>query len=123
MDYRKAFNFVSHVKIFNILINRNIDIIFIRQMIFIYLSQSCYIEWQQMRSYSFSITNWSLQGAVFSRQGGFTAYLDPKFQSLRESGHGLKIGEFGYGGLAFVPEGKATISHIRDMVEICAKHA
>ena len=38
LDYRKAFDFVNHVKMFNILIGRNINVIFIRLMIFMYLS-------------------------------------------------------------------------------------
>ena len=36
MDYQKALNLVNHIKIFNIIINRNV--IFIRLMIFLYLS-------------------------------------------------------------------------------------
>ena len=126
LDYRKAFDYVNHVKMFTILIERNINVIFIRLMIFMYLTQSCYIKWQQTRSYSFSVTNGSRQGAVFSPRGGFATYLDPMIQSLRDSGHGLKIGEFWYGGLAFADDGillSTTISGLQDMVDICSKHA
>ena len=47
-------------------------------------------------------------------------------QTLRDSGHGLKMGEFWYGSLAFADDViilSTTISGLQDMVDICAKHA
>ena len=77
LDYRKAFDYVNHVKMFKNLINRNINPVFIRLLIFIYLYQRCYVKWQSSRSYSFGVTNGTRQGSIFSPRGGFNTYLDP----------------------------------------------
>ena len=57
LDYRKAFDLVNHRIMFRNPIARNVRPIFLRTMIFMYLHQSCYIRWQQTRSYSFKVTN------------------------------------------------------------------
>ena len=41
LDYRKAFDYVNHVKMFQNLIGRKINRFFIRLMIFVYLYQRC----------------------------------------------------------------------------------
>ena len=72
------------------------------------------------------MTNGSRQGAVFSPRGGFATYLDPMLDMLRNSGHGIKIGAFWYGALAFADNVillSTTISDLQAMVDICAKHA
>ena len=51
LDYRKAFDYVNHVKMFKNLISRKINIVFIRLIIFVYLYQRCYINWQSSCSY------------------------------------------------------------------------
>ena len=75
--YRKAFDLVIHVIMFRNLLDRKISPIFIRTMIFMYLHQSFYIRWQKTRSYSFTVTNGTKQGGVFSPKGGFVKYLEP----------------------------------------------
>jgi hypothetical protein len=72
LDYRKAFDYVNHVKMFHSLIERKINSIFIRLMIFVYLYQRCHIKWQSSRSYSFGVTNGTRQGSIFSPRGGFS---------------------------------------------------
>ena len=84
LDYRKAFDFCNHEKMFRILLKRKVCLIFVRLMIIIYLNQTCYVKWKGTRSYSFSVRN----GSVFSPRGGFGCYLDPLFQDLWESGLG-----------------------------------
>ena len=95
-------------------------------MIFMYLFPSCYIKWQETRSYSFGVTNGSRQGPVFSPRGGFSTYLDPMLQELRGSGFGVMLGEFWYGALAYADDVillSTTISGLQEMIDICAKHA
>ena len=121
-----AYTINDTLKLATSIINPDISLIFIRLMIFMYLFQSCYIKWQQTRSYSFNVTNGSRQGAVFSPRGGFATYLDPMLDMLRNSGHGIKIGAFWYGAQAFADDVillSTTISGLQAMVDICAKHA
>ena len=48
----------------------------------IHINQKCYVKWNQVRSYSFDVTNGTRQGGVFSPRGGFNTYLDVLIQDL-----------------------------------------
>ena len=126
LDYRKAFDLVNHVIMFQNLIDRKVSLIFIRCMIFMYINQSCYIRWQQTRSYSFGVTNGTRQGGVFSPKGGFATYLDPLLDQLRSSGSGCRISGHWFGGLALADDVillSLSIQGLQNMVNICATHA
>ena len=126
LDYRKAFDLVNHEKLFRILIDRKVGLIFIRILIFIYLNQKCYIKWQNTRSYSFFVTNGTRQGSVFSPMGGFGCYLDPLLKELRESGLGCRIGNHWYGALAYADDVillSTSVQGLQNMVSICETHA
>ena len=92
LDYRKAFDFVNHEKLFRLLVKRKVCLVHIRLLMVIYLHQKCYIKWDLTRSYSFSVTNGTRQGSIFSPKGGFGCYLDPLLNLLRLSGSGCRIG-------------------------------
>ena len=104
LDYRKAFDFCNHVIMFRNLLDRKVNKVFIRLMIVMYLHQSCFIKWQQTRSLSFSVTNGTRQGGVFSPRGGFATYLDPLLTSLRSSGLGCRIAGHWLGALALADD-------------------
>ena len=93
LDYRKAFDFVNHVKMFKNLMGRGVSNIFLRLLMFTYLYQRCYIKWQCARSYSFGETNGTRKGSICSPMGGFNTYLGPMLESLRRSGYGCTIGK------------------------------
>ena len=79
-----------------------------------------------MRSYSFSVTNGTHQGSVFSPMGGFGCYLDPLLKELRESGLGSRIGIHWYGGLAYADDVillSTSVQGLQKMVSICESHA
>ena len=126
LDYRKAFDLVNHEKLFRILIKRKVGLIFVRLLMFIYIHQRCYVNWNNTRSYSFGVTNGTRQGSVFSPRGGFGVYLDPLLQLLRESGHGLRYGLHWYGGLAYCDDLillATSVASLQEMVNICSSHA
>ena len=126
LDYRKAFDLVNHVKMFQNLIDRNVNPVVIRLMITMYLIQRCYIRWGQSRSYSFEVTNGTRQGSVFSPHGGFATYIDPLIYSLRTSGHGCTINGHWYGGFFYADDGllmTTSIEGLQRMVSICQEHA
>jgi hypothetical protein len=126
LDYRKAFDLVNHVNMFKNLIDRNLNCVFIRLMIVMYISQTCYIKWGNSRSYSFSVTNGTRQGSVFSPLGGFSSYIDPLITSLRHSGIGCTIKGYWFGSFFYADDGTLlcpSISGLQKMVEICEKHA
>ena len=126
LDYRKAFDYCNHVIMFRNLLGRKINKIFIRLMIFMYLKQSCFIKWHQTRSYSFTVTNGTRQGGVFSPRGGFATYLDPLLESLRSSGLGCRIAGHWLGGLALADDImllSLSVHGLQGLVNICEEHA
>ena len=126
LDYRKAFDFCNHVIMFKNLIDRGINKVFIRLMIVMYLHQSCFINWQQTRSYSFTVTNGTRQGGVFSPRGGFATYLDPLLASLRSSGYGCRVAGHWLGGLALADDVillSPSVQGLQKLVSICEEHA
>ena len=126
LDYRKAFDLVNHVKMFQNLIDRGLNLIFIRLLIFIYLYQQCYVKWQSSHSFSFSVTNGTRQGSIFSPRGGFNTYLDPMILALRDSGYGCNIGVHFFGAVAYADDVlimATSVQGLQKMVDICEKHA
>ena len=126
LDYRKAFDLVNHVKMFQNLIDRKINPVVVRLMITMYLVQRCYIRWGQARSYSFEVTNGTRQGSVFSPHGGFATYVDPLIYTLRNSGHGCRINENWFGSFFYADDGfllTTSIEGLQQMVSLCEAHA
>ena len=126
LDYRKAFDLVNHVKMFQNLIDRQVNPVVMRLMISMYLIQRCYVRWGQARSYSFEVTNGTRQGSVFSPHGGFATYIDPLIRSLRLSGQGCSINEFWYGSFFYADDGillATSIEGLQRMVSLCESHA
>ena len=126
LDYRKAFDYVNHSKMFRNLINRKINLIFIRLLIYIYLFQECYVKWQSSKSPTFSVTNGTRKGSIFSPRGGFNTYLDPMLDSLRKSGYGCSIGSHFYGVLAYADDVlilATSVQGLQVMVKLCEEHA
>ena len=126
LDYRKAFDYCNHVIMFQNLLNRKVNKVFIRLMIFMYLNQSCFIRWNQQRSYSFKVTNGTRQGGVFSPRGGFATYLNPLLSRLRSSGFGCRIAGHWLGAFAFADDLillSPSIQGLQSLVTICEEHA
>ena len=111
---------------FEVLIKRRVSIIFIRLMIVVYLLQKCYVRWKEARSYSFSVTNGTRQGSVFSPKGGFSCYLDPLLGELKESGQGCSIDHHWYGCLALADDLlllATSVQSLQKMISICESFA
>ena len=125
LDYRKAFDYCNHVIMFKNLLNRNINRVFIRLIIVMYL-QTCYIKWQHICSDPFSVTNGTRQGGVFSPRGGFATYLDPLLERLRSSGYGCRVAGHWLGGLALADDVmllSPSVQGLQELVSICEQHA
>ena len=126
LDYRKAFDFINHRKMFENLRGRKMNLLFLRLLMFIYIYQKCYVRWNNTRSYSFDVTNGTRQGSIFSPKGGFATTLDPMLEELRGSGHGCSLGIHYYGALAWADDVillNTSVQGLQSMVDICQKHA
>ena len=111
---------------FQNLIKRKVNLVFIRLLIFIYMYQRCYVKWQSSSSHHFGVTNGTRQGSIFSPRGGFNTYLDPMLKCLRSSGYGCSIGAHFFGVLAYADDVlilATSVQGLQKMVKLCEEHA
>ena len=125
MDLSKAFDMVEWIKLFKVLVERNVSPIFLRTLLWIYSSQSCDVRWNGSSSSKFSVSNGVRQGAV-SSPIFFSLYINDLFTILRNSGLGCRLyniyfGCFGYADDLFLLS--ASRSGLQSMVDICDRFA
>ena len=102
LDLTKAFDLVTFSKLFNKLRNR-IGSIFIRLMAYIYVFQSCCVEWCGVKSKTFKVSCGIRQGAVLSPVL-FSWYIDDLFNELSQSGFGCHINDLYYGIVGYADD-------------------
>ena len=90
MDMSKAFDLVSWENLFSTLLDRKIDGLFLRLLLYIYTNQECNVKWCGEYSESFLVKNGVRQGAVSSGIL-FAVYIDSLITLLRNSGLGCRI--------------------------------
>ena len=66
LDATKAFDKVNHVKLFYLLMDRGMNPLLIRCLLFIYTNQHLNVSWNNFMSIYFSTTNIVKQGGVLS---------------------------------------------------------
>ena len=103
MDMSKAFDMVAWPQLFNTLLDRKIDPLFLRLLLHIYTNQECSVKWCNESSTTFNVTNGVRQGAVSSGIL-FAIYIDELLQILRNSGFGCHIHGVFYGALVFADD-------------------
>jgi hypothetical protein len=90
MDMSKAFDMVEWGELFNTLMERKLDPIFLRLILFIYSNQQCDVKWCGKFSKRFTVSNGVRQGGVSSGIF-FAVYIDKLLVILRESQLGCHI--------------------------------
>ena len=79
-----------------------------------------------LRSYSFGVTNGTRPGSIFSPKGGFGVYLDPLLHLFRESGYGLRIGFHWYSAFDYCDDLillATSVASLQKLGDICDSHA
>ena len=125
MDLSKAFDMVEWKELFITLMDRGVERIFLRVLLYIYRNQECHVKWGGKYSTRFSVRNGVRQGAVTSPIL-FSVYIDDLFQLLRNSGFGCHISNlfyacFGYADDLFLLS--ASRSGLQVLVKICEQFA
>ena len=125
MVMTKAFNLVSWENLFDVLLNRGVDGLFLRLILYIYMNQECNVKWCGKLSKSFRVKNGVRQGAVSSGIL-FAVYIDDILTLLRKSGLGCHINGVFYGVVVYADDIlllSASRSGLQEMVNICHRAA
>ena len=102
LDLSKAFDLVTFSKLFSKLHNR-VGAIFIRLLAYIYVFQSCCVDWYGTKSKLFNVSCGIRQGAVLSPIL-FSIYIDDLFYVLSRSGFGCHINGYFYGIVGYADD-------------------
>ena len=102
LDLTKAFDLVSFYKLFHKLKDK-IGSIFIRLLAYIYIFQTCCVDWYGTKSNSFNVSCGIRQGAVLSPML-FSIYIDDLFKLLSDSGFGCHINNLFYGIVGYADD-------------------
>ena len=125
MDMKKAFDMVEHGMLFRKLLKRNIPLIFIRLLIFIYMSQTAWVKWKGTLSDAFSIVNGVKQGAVISAIL-FCIYIDDLMKELRRNRDGCWINDVFVGACVYADDVallSPSIDGLQNMIDTCSQFA
>ena len=85
LDCTKAFDKCKFDILFGKLVERNVPVVVVRVLLFVYEEQQAWVKWGKARSRTFRIVNGTRQGSVLS-PALFSVYMDNLIVKLRKSG-------------------------------------
>ena len=91
VDFRKAFDSVNFWKLFNQLLDDNVDVCLVQLLAYWYSHQEICVAWAGCKSAPFSVSNGTKQGGVLSPYF-FTRYISQLLCAVSDSGIGCNIG-------------------------------
>ena len=103
LDTSKAFDMVNYCKLFGELLKRDISLIVLRLLLYMYTSQTLRVKWGHTVSNYFTVRNGVKQGGVLSPLL-FAIYTDSVLKRLEESGVGCHMGGHFTGALAYADD-------------------
>ena len=103
LDASTAFDKVNFVKLFSLLIDRNIPGVFLRIIMDLYTRQNLRASWNGVISTNFSVSNGVRQGGVVSPIL-FNVYIDELLLRLKQHDFGRHIGNRFVGGLCYADD-------------------
>jgi hypothetical protein len=103
LDASKAFDKVNFVKLFEIMLQRNLNPLYTRLLVNMYINQLIRVKFSDSVSKYFSISNGVKQGGVLSPVL-FTCYLNGLIENVKKSGYGCHVGDFFTGCVAYADD-------------------
>ena len=125
LDATKAFDRIEFSRLFNILLDRKLNSVYVRCLLYMYTNQRLRIHWNGVYSNVFYVTNGVKQGGVLSPIL-FGLYLDKLIDALRKSGYGCYVGPYFVGCLAYADDVvlmSPTKTGLRQMLQVCSAFA
>ena len=125
LDASRAFDRVNFVKLFRLLLKRQLCPLMLRFLIVFYTNQSIRIQWGSSMSTLCSVSNGVKQGGVLSPIL-FTVYIDELLSRLSDAKLGCYIGNIFCGALGYADDITLlapTMSSLKYMLNICNQFA
>ena len=125
LDMSKAFDMVKWDVLFNTLLDRDINPIFICILTYVYKNQQYTVKWGNSSAHFFNVSNGVRQGGVSSGIF-FVVYIDKLLTIPRNSGFGCTIFGLFYGALIYADDIfllSASRTGLQVMINICEKFA
>jgi len=118
LDASKAFNRVSHCKLFRLLFSRQVPALIVRVLINFYVGNFVRVQWCRIASDYFLACNGVKQGGVLSPIL-FCLYIDGLLVALSTAGVGCFMGSNFVDALAYADDIVLAKSTLRMMLVIC----
>jgi len=125
LDATKAFDRVDFLKLFRLLLSRNLCALTIQLLISLYVRQSMRVKWNGSISQPFSISNGVRQGGVLSPVL-FCLYMDILLDRLQRLGRGAHIGDLFMGAVGYADDLAliaTSVSAMDEMLALCEQFA
>ena len=125
LDASKAFDRVSYIKLFNMLIERKCNVFYIRLLLSMYITQSIRVRFGDIISNPFIVTNGVKQGGILSPTL-FICYINGLISLLEKSYAGCTVGKNYVGCVSYADDLvllAPSLSALNDMIKICEAYA
>jgi hypothetical protein len=125
LDATKAFDRVSYIKLFNMLIERNCNIFYIRLLLSMYVNQSIRVRFGDSLSLPFMVTNGVKQGGILSPTL-FICYINGLITRLTQASVGCTVGRNYLGCVSYADDLvllAPNLSALNEMIKICELYA
>jgi len=124
IDASKAFDRVHYVKLFKLLISKNICPVVARFLTILYTNQTFRVKWCSHVTELTQASNGVKQGGVMSPLL-FTLYIDEMLLRLKKCGYGCFIGNMFYGALGYADDVillSPTVYGMQHLLHVCARY-
>ena len=124
IDASKAFDRVHYIKLFKLLISKNICPLVARVLTVLYTNQTFRVKWCSHITELSHASNGVKQGGVMSPLL-FIVYIDEMLCRLQNCGHGCYIGNNFYGALGYADDVillSPTAGGMRHLLHVCAQY-
>ena len=118
LDASKAFDKVNYIKLFNLLIERCVNPLYIRCLLYMYTNHELNVHWNGQTSHAFSTSNGVKQGAVLSPVL-FGLYIDELLVRLTKSGYGCWIGHRFCGAFSYADDVSLVAPNLHCLKMMC----
>ena len=125
LDASKAFDRVDYLLLFKRLLSKNMNSVYLRSLMNLYLNHKLRVRWNTFLSNSFEAANGVKQGGILSPTL-FSTYTDGLVDELRNSGEGCYVGPHFCGVLAYADDVcllSPTINGLKSMVKVCENYS